>query len=150
MRAMNAMLDTPAYQRMEHAIAYIDTHGHRRPSLAEMADAAGLSPARFSRSFKRWCGLSPHQFLQVLTLDRATEKLSSASVMSTALETGLSGPSRLHDLFVTVQAMSPGQWSSGGEGLEIRFGSSPSPFGTCLLAWTHRGLCQLVFTGNIF
>ena len=143
--AMSAMLDTATFAKIEAAIEYIYVNGRSRPDIAEIARASGLSRAHFSRLFKRWCGLAPHQFLQVVTLDQASHVLQQGSVMSAALEAGLSGPSRLHDLFVSVQAVSPGEWSSGGQDLCIRWGTVPSPFGNCLLGWTHRGICYLVF-----
>jgi AraC family transcriptional regulator of adaptative response/methylated-DNA-[protein]-cysteine methyltransferase len=96
--------------------------------------------------FRRWAGLTPKAFLQALTLDSARQLLrNSASVLDATYELGLSGPGRLHDLFVTHEAMSPGEWKSGGEGLTIRYGFHPSLFGTALVMTTDRGLCGLAF-----
>ena len=98
------------------------------------------------RLFKRWCGLSPKEFVQAITIDHARALLAgSASVLEAAHEVGLSGGGRLHDLFVTHEAMSPGEWKSGGEGLTVSYGFHPSVFGTALLMTTERGLCGLAF-----
>jgi AraC family transcriptional regulator of adaptative response/methylated-DNA-[protein]-cysteine methyltransferase len=109
-----------------------------------IAHSAGVTATELHHLFRRWCGLTPKAFLQALTLSSARDLLrSSASVLDTAYEVGLSGPGRLHDLFVTHEAMSPGEWKTGGEGLTISYGYHPSPFGTALVMITPRGLAGL-------
>ena len=109
-----------------------------------IADAAGVSATDLHHLFRRWCGLTPKAFLQALTLDSARHLLrQSASVLDTSYEVGLSGPGRLHDLFVTHEAMSPGEWKAGGEGLTITYGFHPCPFGMALVMNTPRGLAGL-------
>ncbi|MDQ2955185.1 MAG: methylated-DNA--[protein]-cysteine S-methyltransferase, partial [Pseudomonadota bacterium] len=111
-----------------------------------IAEAAGVSATDLHHLFRRWAGLTPKAFLQALTLDHARRLLrDSASVLDASYEVGLSGPGRLHDLFVTHEAMSPGEWKSGGEGLALRYGFHPSPFGTALVMATERGLAGLAF-----
>src|SRR5581483_4749200 len=106
------------YATVRRAIAHIRGNWRAQPEIDVIASAAGVSPTELHHLFRRWCGLTPKAFLQALTLDRARELLrSSASVLDTAYEVGLSGPGRLHDLFVTHEAMSPGEWKAGGEGL---------------------------------
>jgi AraC family transcriptional regulator, regulatory protein of adaptative response / methylated-DNA-[protein]-cysteine methyltransferase len=134
------------YDVVRRAIAYISEHWRRQPEIEAIADAAGVTPTELHHLFRRWAGLSPKAFLQALTLDRARGLLrDSASVLDAAYEVGLSGPGRLHDLFVTHEAMSPGEWKSGGEGLTIRYGFQPSPFGNALVMATERGLAGLAF-----
>jgi AraC family transcriptional regulator of adaptative response/methylated-DNA-[protein]-cysteine methyltransferase len=111
-----------------------------------MADSAGVTPDELHHLFRRWAGLTPKAFMQALTLDHAKGLLrDSASVLDAALDSGLSGPGRLHDLFVTHEAMSPGEWKNGGMGLTLRYGFHPSPFGTALLMATDRGLAGVAF-----
>ena len=111
-----------------------------------IAEAAGVTPTELHHLFRRWAGLTPKAFLQALTLDSARKLLrDSASVLDATYEVGLSGPGRLHDLFVTHEAMSPGEWKTGGEGLTIHYGFHPSPFGTALVMATERGLAGLAF-----
>ena len=111
-----------------------------------MADAAGVTPDELHHLFRRWAGLTPKAFMQALTLDHAKNLLrDSASVLDAALDSGLSGPGRLHDLFVTHEAMSPGEWKNGGAGLTLRYGFHPSPFGTAIVIATDRGLSGLAF-----
>jgi AraC family transcriptional regulator, regulatory protein of adaptative response / methylated-DNA-[protein]-cysteine methyltransferase len=140
-------LDHRNYRRIAAAIRYLDEHWAERPGLAQLARAAHLSPFHFNRLFRRWAGVTPKQYLQWLALDAAKHALGAegASLLEATGSVGLSGPSRLHDLFVTLEAMTPGEWKSGGAGLEIRFGYAPSPFGPVLLARTARGLCHLSF-----
>lgn len=134
------------YARVKAALAYLTAHWRDQPSLDEVAARIGLSPAHFHKLFSRWAGLSPKAFLQALTLDHAKAMLDgSASVLDTALDVGLSGPGRLHDLFVNHVAMSPGEYKSRGEGLEIRWGWHVSPFGRALVMATPRGLAGLAF-----
>ena len=115
---------------MRRAIAHIRGHWRAQPEIDTIAEAAGVSSTDLHHLFRRWCGLTPKAFLQALTLSHARDLLrASASVLDTAYEVGLSGPGRLHDLFVTHEAMSPGEWKAGGEGLTIRYGFHPCPFG---------------------
>jgi AraC family transcriptional regulator of adaptative response/methylated-DNA-[protein]-cysteine methyltransferase len=141
-----ALLPTAAadYDVVRRAIAHIRGHWHTQPEVETIAEAAGVSATDLHHLFRRWCGLTPKAFLQALTLDRARELLrSSASVLDASYEVGLSGPGRLHDLFVTHEAMSPGEWKAGGEGLTVTYGFHPSPFGMALVMETPRGLAGL-------
>lgn len=134
------------YQRIEKAIRFIENNFKYQPTLEKIADSVHLSKYHFNRMFKRWAGVSPIQFQQFLTLDYTKRKLAeSKSLLDTSLDAGLSGPSRLHDLFVTFEAMTPGEFKKQGAGLKISYGFSNSPFGGCLLAITDRGICHLGF-----
>ncbi len=134
------------YDRIETAIRFIEQNAAEQPSLDRVADAVGLSPFHFQRLFRRWAGISPKRFLQFVTVEHAKELLaSSTSVMETAFEVGLSGPARLHDHFVALEAVTPGEYKSGGAGIDIRYGLHDSPFGTVFLAATDRGICGLRF-----
>ena len=134
------------YRRVEKAILYLEDHILDQPSLEEVAEQVHLSPYHFQRLFTRWAGVSPKRFLQFLTLEHAKQLLKEQSTqLDAAYQTGLSSPSRLHDLFVTVDAVTPGQYKALGSGLEILYGLHQSPFGECLLAVTERGLCGLSF-----
>jgi len=134
---------------MEEAIRFLAANDLRQPSLAETARAVHLSEHHFQRMFRRWVGISPKRFLQALTIRRAKALLlASRSLLDAAFESGLSGPGRLHDLFVTFEAMTPGEYKRRGEGLALSYGFHPSPFGTCLLAATARGVCGLAFTAS--
>ena len=139
-------MDNPDYRRIERAITYLEEHALEQPSLAEVAEHIGLSPHHFQRMFTSWAGVSPKKFLQYLTIENAKKLLrQSASVLDTALDVGLSGPGRLHDLFVSVEAMTPGEFKAKGKEVRIRYGFHPSPFGETLLAVTRRGICRLAF-----
>ena len=132
------------YDIVRRAIAHIRGNWRSQPEIETIADAAGVSPTDLHHLFRRWCGLTPKAFLQALTLNYARDLLrSSASVLDTAYEVGLSGPGRLHDLFVTHEAMSPGEWKAGGEGLTLTYGFHPCPFGMALVMTTPRGLAGL-------
>ena len=132
------------YDIVRRAIAHIRGNWRSQPAIETIADAAGVSATDLHHLFRRWCGLTPKAFLQALTLNYARDLLrASASVLDTAYEVGLSGPGRLHDLFVTHEAMSPGEWKAGGEGLTISYGFHPCPFGTALVMNTPRGLAGL-------
>jgi len=132
------------YAIVRRAIAHIRGNWRSQPEIDTIADAAGVSATDLHHLFRRWCGLTPKAFLQALTLSSARDLLrSSASVLDTAYEVGLSGPGRLHDLFVTHEAMSPGEWRAGGEGLTISYGFHPCPFGMALVMITPRGLAGL-------
>jgi AraC family transcriptional regulator of adaptative response/methylated-DNA-[protein]-cysteine methyltransferase len=141
-----AQLPTAAadYAIVRRAIAHIRGNWRAQPEIEAVAHAAGVSATDLHHLFRRWCGLTPKAFLQALTLHHARELLrSSASVLDTSYEVGLSGPGRLHDLFVTHEAMSPGEWKAGGEGLTITYGFHPCPFGMALVMTTPRGLAGL-------
>ena len=132
------------YDVVRRAIAHIRGNWRSQPEIETIADAAGVTPTDLHHLFRRWCGLTPKAFLQALTLHSARDLLrSSASVLDTAYEVGLSGPGRLHDLFVTHEAMSPGEWKAGGEGLTVSYGFHPCPFGMALVMTTPRGLAGL-------
>jgi AraC family transcriptional regulator, regulatory protein of adaptative response / methylated-DNA-[protein]-cysteine methyltransferase len=134
------------YDVVRRAIGHIRGHWREQPAIEAIAEAAGVTPTELHHLFRRWAGLSPKAFLQALTLDGARRLLrDSASVLDATYEVGLSGPGRLHDLFVTHEAMSPGEWKSGGAGLTIRFGFHPSPFGSALVMASERGLAGLAF-----
>ncbi len=137
------------YSRLEAALAMIARNQADQPGLEEMAAAACMSPHHFQRTFRRWVGISPTKFLQYLTLDRAKACLAAhASVMEASWEAGLSGPGRLHDLFVTHEAVTPGDYKRRGAGLAIRYGVHDSPFGPCLVMATDRGVCGLAFAAE--
>jgi len=134
------------YDIVRRAIAHIRGHWRAQPEVEEVAEAAGVTVTELHHLFRRWAGLTPKAFLQALTLDHARRLLrDSASVLDASYEVGLSGPGRLHDLFVTHEAMSPGEWKSGGEGLTLHYGFHPSPFGTALVMASERGLAGLAF-----
>jgi AraC family transcriptional regulator of adaptative response/methylated-DNA-[protein]-cysteine methyltransferase len=134
------------YDSVRRAIAFMSQHWREQPAIEAVAEAASLTPDELHLLFRRWASLTPKAFMQALTLDHAKSLLrDSASVLDAALDSGLSGPGRLHDLFVTHEAMSPGEWKSGGEGLALRFGFHPSPFGTAVVIASERGLAGLAF-----
>jgi AraC family transcriptional regulator of adaptative response/methylated-DNA-[protein]-cysteine methyltransferase len=135
-----------AYERVARAIAFLQAHHREQPDLAAVARAAHLSPHHFQRVFTRWAGISPKRFLQFLTLEHARQRLAAATaVLDAALDAGLSGPGRLHDLFVSLEAVTPGEFKTRGAGLVIRYGWHETPFGVCLLGVTARGVCWLSF-----
>ena len=134
------------YHRIEHAIEFLAQNFRNQPHLDEIADSVHLSKYHFQRLFKRWAGVTPTQFLRYLTVEYAKERLTaSQSVFETTLDAGLSSPSRLHDLFVTFEAITPGEHKRRGADLEIEYGFHATPFGECLLATTPRGICALRF-----
>ena len=134
------------FQRIEKAIQFIEANFKSQPTLDQMAKSVHLSKYHFQRLFKRWAGISPIQFMQFITLDYTKERLiESKNLFETALDVGLSGPGRLHDLFVTFDAMTPGDFKKQGSGLQISYGVCDSPFGECLLATTQRGICYFGF-----
>lgn len=134
------------YRRIERSIRHLAEHFRRRPSLAEAARAAHLSEFHFQRLFRRWAGVSPKRFVQFLTVEYAKRLLAeSADVLSASHEAGLSGPGRLHDAFVALEAVTPGEYKSGGAGVTVRWGVHPTPLGRALVAVTPRGLCGLHF-----
>ena len=145
-RVPDATLNAAAedYDVVRRAIAHIRGNWQQQPDIATIAEAAQVTPTELHHLFRRWAGLTPKDFLQALTLDRARELLrDSASVLDASYEVGLSGPGRLHDLFVTHEAMSPGEWKAGGEGLTLRYGFHTSPFGGALVMLAPRGLAGL-------
>jgi len=134
------------YAVVRRAIAHIRGNWQAQPEIEIIAEAAGVTATELHHLFRRWAGITPKAFLQALTLDHARRLLrSSASVLDASFEVGLSGPGRLHDLFVTHEAMSPGEWKTGGAGLTVSYGFHPSPFGTALVMATERGLAGLAF-----
>jgi AraC family transcriptional regulator of adaptative response/methylated-DNA-[protein]-cysteine methyltransferase len=139
-------LDSREFSRMTRAIEFIEREYQRQPKLAQIARHVGLSEFHFNRLFRRWTGLTPKQYLAEVTSRAAGQALvSESSVMDAALSVGLSGGGRLHDLTVTLDAMSPGEIRAGGVGVTIRFGKASTPFGTAFIAETPRGLCRLSF-----
>jgi AraC family transcriptional regulator of adaptative response/methylated-DNA-[protein]-cysteine methyltransferase len=146
--AMNRYPDSPArdYARIAGAIEYLRQHAAAQPDLAAAARQAGLSEHHFQRLFTRWAGVSPKRFLQCLTVEDAKRRLAATrNTLDLAGAVGLSGGGRLHDLFVTLEALSPGEALSGGAGIDIRWGLHDTPFGRALLGVTARGICALHF-----
>src|SRR5688572_25768986 len=134
------------YLRIEQAIVYLENHYIEQPELAEIASEMGLSEYHFQRLFTRWAGVSPKRFLQFLTKEGAKEWLvRSENLLETTHQVGLSSLRRLHDLFVTTEAVTPGEYKTRGEGVTICYGVHPTPFGKCLIATTERGICHLSF-----
>jgi AraC family transcriptional regulator, regulatory protein of adaptative response / methylated-DNA-[protein]-cysteine methyltransferase len=134
------------YEIVQRAIAYVTEHFRDQPEVETIAHAIGIDARTLTQLFRRWCGLSPKAFLQSVTLDYARRVLrESPNILEASYEVGFSGPGRLHDLFVVHEAMSPGEWKTGGEGLTIYYGFHPSPFGFALVMVTERGLCGLAF-----
>ncbi|MCC7462995.1 MAG: methylated-DNA--[protein]-cysteine S-methyltransferase [Gammaproteobacteria bacterium] len=139
-------LDSRDFRRIARAIGYIDAHWREQPSLAALAAVAGLSRFHFSRLFRRWAGISPRQYLQHVTGLAAKAHLRGhEALLEAALATGLSGPGRLHDLIVTLEAMTPAEYARGGAGVHIEYGFAPTPFGLMLCGRTPRGICHLGF-----
>lgn len=137
------------YRRVERAIRFLEEHVEEQPDLKELAGSVGLSEYHFQRLFSRWVGISPKRFMQYLTKERARALLGeSRDLLGVAFESGLSGPSRLHDLFIAWEAATPGEIKRLGAGLEILYGFHPTPFGECLLALTERGVCHLAFVAE--
>jgi len=134
------------YQRIEQAIRYIEANATRQPELSEIAAHLNLSEFHFQRLFTRWAGISPKRFLQFLTRENAKAWMDrSGSLLEATYAAGLSSPGRLHDLFIQTEAVTPGEYKSGGEGVEISYGFHPTPFGECMLGLTSRGICFLGF-----
>jgi AraC family transcriptional regulator, regulatory protein of adaptative response / methylated-DNA-[protein]-cysteine methyltransferase len=137
----SAITTSVEYRRIERAIRFMDERFREQPSLGQVAKAAGVATHHFARMFRRWAGISPKQFMQRLTLEAARGSLRrDQSVLQAALDAGLSGPGRLHDLFVTLEAATPGEYKSRGRGLTIRHGSAATPFGPAVIAQTARGI----------
>ena len=142
----DSFVDSRDFARIALAIRFIDTNFRTQPRLAEIASVAGLSEFHFNRLFRRWAGLTPKQYLAFVTGRAAKGELTSQpSVLEAAYAVGLSGPGRLHDLIVTLDAVTPGELKAHGRGIAIRYGFTETPFGRALLATTPRGLCHLAF-----
>ena len=142
----DSFVDSRDFARIARAIRFIATNFRAQPRLAEIAAQAGLSEFHFNRLFRRWAGLTPKQYLAFVTGREAKGELTSQpSVLEAAYAVGLSGPGRLHDLIVSLDAVTPGELKALGRGLEIRYGFADTPFGRALLATTPRGLCHLAF-----
>jgi len=134
------------YAVVRRAVAFISEHWRAQPDVEAIAHACGVTPDELHHLFRRWAGLTPKEFIAAITLDHARKLLrDSASVLDASYAVGLSGPGRLHDLFVTHEAMSPGEWKAGGEGLTLAYGFHSSPFGDALVVVTERGLAGLAF-----
>ena len=134
------------YETVEKAIRFIKENYEARPSLARIAASVNLSEFHFQKLFSRWVGISPKRFFQYLTKEYAKKLLDdSGNILDATFDAGLSSPGRLHDLFIHCEAVTPGEYKTRGEGLEIIYGFSPSPFGDCMIAHTARGICALKF-----
>jgi len=134
------------YERVANVIRFLDRHHTDQPDLNQLASAAGLSPFHFHRLFSTWAGVTPKDFLQCLTLEHVKRLLlDGRNVFDAALDAGLSGPGRLHDLCVALEAASPGEMKNGGAGIQIDYGFTGTPFGEALIAKTKRGVCHLSF-----
>lgn len=137
------------YNRIEDAIDYIRANFKSQPSLDEIAEKVHLSPFHFQRIFTEWAGVSPKKFLQYISIDHAKKLLSEqATLFDTAFDTGLSGTSRLHDLFVNIEGMTPGEYKNGGENLSINYSYAESPFGNVMVASTQKGICHIAFADS--
>lgn len=140
------MAQVSDYDTVAQAIRFLKKEFRSQPSLEDVARHVGLSPFHFQRLFSRWAGVSPKRFLQFLTVEHAKDRLrQSQAVLSAALEVGLSGPARLHDLFVTTEGVTPGEFKNLGDHVEVQWGIHPSRFGLMLLGATDRGICHLAF-----
>src|SRR4051795_101505 len=145
-KEQNTFVDSRDFVRIARAIGYIEARFREQPKLADIAAHAGLSEFHFNRLFRRWAGVTPKQYLAAVTGAAARNALAgNASVLDAAYAVGLSGPGRLHDLVVTLDAMTPGEMKAEGSGLTVRYGYSNTPFGKALFAMTDRGLLHLGF-----
>ena len=135
------------YQRIAEAITFIQANFKRQPSLEEIAEQVHLSPFHFQRMFSEWAGVSPKKFMQFISVEYAKQLLKGkeATLFEAAQETGLSGTGRLHDLFVRIEGMTPGEYKNGGENLQINYSFAESPFGEIIVASTSKGICHLAF-----
>lgn len=137
------------YTRIENAIKYLKENFQHQPELIDVAQSVHMSPIYFQKVFKEWAGVSPKKFLQYISLNHAKKLLADkATLAEAAYETGLSGTGRLHDLFISIEAMTPGEYKNEGEGLTIEYSFSQSPFGRMLVASTPKGVCDLFFIEN--
>jgi AraC family transcriptional regulator of adaptative response/methylated-DNA-[protein]-cysteine methyltransferase len=135
------------FDRIARAIGYIERNFKAQPNLEQIAASVNLSPFHFQRLFTEWAGTSPKKFLQYISVEHAKQLLTEdrASMLQTSVRTGLSGPSRLHDLFVTIEGMTPGEYKNGGESLSINYSFAESPFGDLIIASTPKGIAHLAF-----
>lgn len=136
------------YERIKKAIEFIHSNFQQQPDLDAVAKEVFLSPFHFQRLFKDWAGVSPKKFLQYISLQHAKKILQQHTVSDTAFETGLSGSSRLHDLFINIEGMTPGEYKNGGEQLQINYSFAESPFGNIIVASTAKGICHLAFADD--
>lgn len=138
------------YSRIAEAIGYIKENFKTQPGLEEVAEKIHVSPFHFQRLFTEWAGVSPKKFLQYITVEHAKKMLkeNQATLFDTAFETGLSGTGRLHDLFINIEGMSPGEYKNGGESLTINYSFAETPFGNILVASTPRGICHMAFADD--
>ena len=138
------------YKRIEKAIVHIRTHFREQPDLDEVAAHIHVSPFHFQRMFTEWAGISPKKFLQYTSIEYARKLLkeNQSTLLETAWETGLSGPGRLHDLFVSIEGMTPAEYRDGGKALIINFSFHSSPFGKILIASTKKGICHISFADS--
>jgi AraC family transcriptional regulator of adaptative response/methylated-DNA-[protein]-cysteine methyltransferase len=136
------------YERIKKAIEFIHSNFQQQPDLDAVAKEVYLSPFHFQRLFKDWAGVSPKKFLQYISLQHAKQLLQHHTVADTAYETGLSGSGRLHDLFVSIEGMTPGEYKNGGEQLHINYSFAESPFGNIIVASTAKGICHLAFADD--
>lgn len=134
------------YERIEKAIHYIQENFQQQPELDEVAKSVFLSPYHFQRMFKEWAGVSPKKFLQYISVEHAKNLLKQkATIADATFETGLSSPGRLHDLFVSIEGMTPGEYKNGGENLDINYSFAETPFGDVIIASTQKGICHIAF-----
>lgn len=142
--------DSATYQKIEEAIDYIHQNFRQQPSLEDIAEKVHLSPFHFQRLFSDWAGVSPKKFLQYLSVEYAKSILNDrqATIFDAAYETGLSGTGRLHDLFVKIEGMTPGEFKNGGENLNINYSYAQTPFGNVLVASTPKGICHIAFADD--
>ena len=142
--------DQTNYNRIAEAIGFINDNFKTQPDLEEVAKKINLSPFHFQRLFTDWAGVSPKKFLQFVTVEYAKKMLhqNQATLFETAIETGLSGTGRLHDLFINIEGMTPGEYKNGGENLSINYSFAESPFGNLLVASTSKGICHMAFADD--
>lgn len=144
------MQDTINYTRIAEAIEFIRAQYHRQPSLEDVAKQVHLSPFHFQRLFSEWAGTTPKKFLQYVTIGHAKKMLKEqkATLFDTALVTGLSGTGRLHDMFISIEGMTPAEYKHGGENLSVNYSFAETPFGNILIASTPKGICHLAFSDD--
>lgn len=147
---MNNRQDTVNFERIKKAIQFISENYKKQPDLEEIASHVHISSSHFQRLFTEWAGISPKKFLQYISIEHAKKilKENQATLFETAFEIGLSGTGRLHDLFITLEGMTPGEYKNGGENLSILYSYEESPFGELLIASTGKGICYMGFADN--